>query len=63
MKEFLYFLKQWPGAIISFFAQKGGGGVDNSREVIINFEVVLTGSRALNILFYFHIKSKNNHIK
>ena len=26
MKEFLYFLKQWPGAIISFFAQKRGGG-------------------------------------
>ena len=55
MKEFLYFLKQWPGAIISFFAQKRGGGW--------SFEVVLTGSRALSILFYFHIKSKNNHIK
>ena len=27
------------------------------------FQILFTGSRALNILFYFPIKSKNNHIK
>ena len=27
------------------------------------FQILLTGSRALNILFYFPIKSKNNHVK
>ena len=27
------------------------------------FQVLFTGGRALNILFYFPIKSKNNHIK
>ena len=27
------------------------------------FQIFLTGSRALNILFYFPIKSKNNHVK
>ena len=48
-----------------FFAQKGG---DYSRdEAIIKrrrlSQILLTGSRTLNILFYFLIKSKNNHIK
>ena len=41
------------GAIISFFAPKGG---DYSREAII-FRL-FTGSRSQNILFYFPIKSK-----
>ena len=27
------------------------------------FQTLLTGSRALNILFYFPIKTKNNHVK
>ena len=27
------------------------------------FQILLTGSRTLNILFYYPIKSKNNHIK
>ena len=51
-------------AIISFFAPKGGDYLKEgnySRETIISN--ILTESRALNILFYFPIKSKNNHIK
>ena len=27
------------------------------------FQIFLTGSRALNILFYFAIKSKDNHVR
>ena len=27
------------------------------------FKILLTGSRALNIMLYFPIKSKNNHVK
>ena len=49
---------------ISFFAQKGGNYSkegDYLREPIIS--ILLTGSRVLNILFYFCIKSKNNHAK
>ena len=49
---------------ISFFAQKGGNYSregDYLREPIIS--ILLTGSRVLNILFYFSIKSKNNHAK
>ena len=49
---------------ISFFAQKGGNYSregDYLREPIIS--ILLTGSRVLNILFYFSIKSKNNHVK
>ena len=49
---------------ISFFAQKGGNYSregDYLREPIIS--ILLTGSRVLNILFYFAIKSKNNHAK
>ena len=49
--------------IISFFAPKVG---DHSR----TFErgdhfiyILFTGSRALNILFHFRIKSQNNRIK
>ena len=49
---------------ISFFAQKGGNYSregDYLREPIIS--ILLTGSRVLNILFYFSINSKNNHAK
>ena len=49
---------------IYFFAQKGGNYSregDYLREPIIS--ILLTGSRVLNILFYFSIKSKNNHAK
>ena len=49
---------------ISFFAQKGGNYSkegDYLRQPIIS--ILLTGSHVLNILFYFPIKSKNNHAK
>ena len=39
----------------------------HKKEAIIRgrrlFQILLTGSRALNILLYFLIKSKNNHFK
>ena len=48
--------------IISFFTQKGGDCYsregDYSREVIISNKLMLTGSDALNILFYFPINEK-----
>ena len=40
-----------------FFAPKGA--IRGKRL----FQILLTGSRTLNILFYYPIKSKNNHIQ
>ena len=41
------------GSFPSFFAQKGGRLI----------EILLSGSRALNILLYYPIKPKNDRIK
>ena len=52
------------GDYFFFFAQKGGDY--SGDEAIIKgrrlFQILLTGSRTLNILLYFPIKSKNNII-
>ena len=45
------------GAIISFLYKKGA--IIGRRRL---FKILLTGSRALNIMVYFPIKSKNNHV-
>ena len=42
-----------------FFSHKKGATIPGKRL----FQIVLTGSRAHNISFYFPIKSTNNHIK
>ena len=43
---------------VSFSHQKGA--IILGRQL---FQILLTGSRTLNILFYYPIKSKNNHIQ
>ena len=49
-----------------FFRTKNGGHYSRDEAIIKGrrlFQILLTENRALNILFYFPIKSKNNHIK
>ena len=59
MKKFLFFYyKLFPRIIAGGDNLRQG---DYSREAIIS--KIATGSRALNIVFYYPIKSKNYHIK
>ena len=68
MKKFLFFYyissNNSQGRLLIFSYQKGaiiwGKAIIQGRRL---FQRLLTGSRALNIVFYYPIKSKNYHIK
>ena len=50
------FPRIFAGGNYFFFSYKKGAIIGRRR-------LLLTGSRALNIMLYFPIKSKNNHVK
>ena len=63
-KKYRIFFNNSQGRLFLFQHQKGaiirGKAIIRGRRL---FQILLTGSRALNILLYYPIKSKNYHIK